>query len=126
MLARRWHAVGSIRGTMGKVGPLTVPRRECSPLIGSNRGPEYQDASEMPKRLSSAHACSCIRRRDPQTVNMSPGVFVDDAVTSDLFEYLDNRYEVDSDSKQKLEASTHLPLSHPRAAETLSMSDGEE
>ena len=84
--ARRWHAVGSIRGTVGKVGPLTVPLRECSPLIGSNRGPEYQEASILPKRLSSAHVCSRIRRRDPQTVNMTPGVFVDDAVTSDLFE----------------------------------------
>ena len=80
----------------------------------------------MPRGPSSASALLLKPRRGPPTVNVTPGVSVDDAVTYNLFELLLNSLAMDSGSKRKLAASTHLPLSHPRAAETLRTADGGE
>ena len=80
----------------------------------------------MPRGLSSPSALTLKLRRGLPTVNVTPGVSVDDAVTYNLFELLLNSHAMDSGSKPKLAASTYLPLSHPRAAETLRTADGEE
>ena len=50
---------------------------------------------------------------------MTPGVFVDDDVTSDGVDNVGNTHAVDSEGKRKRAASTNSPLPHPRRLQTL-------